>query len=108
MDIGDFVDSGGLSVVLFIVGALFAVQAVITFLLWRKGDETYFLKFLSYAIATAAILILGIGLTALLVGSGSGSTLMALIIVFEIFTPIAIGIQIYIFIRDNWLSKETG
>ena len=105
MDIDLFIDSGGLSVVLFIAGALFAVQAVITFLLWRKGDETYFLKFLSYAIAAAAILIVGIGLTAALVGAKG---IMSVIIIFEILTPIAIGIQVYIFIRDNWLSKEKG
>ncbi|HUX98274.1 MAG TPA: hypothetical protein VMV49_01855 [Candidatus Deferrimicrobium sp.] len=104
MDIEAFIDSGGLSIVLLIAGTLFAVQAVITFLLWRKGDESYFLKFISYAIAAGAILGIGIGISIALADGGGG--LLSGVFIFEILAAITIGIQIYIFIRDNWLSKE--
>jgi O-antigen/teichoic acid export membrane protein len=105
MSFENFIENGGLLSVLIIAGSLFAVQAVMTFLLWRKGDQSYFLKFISYTIAAAAILLNAINLAWGMAG-GEGSTFLILVIVLTIAAPIAIGIQVYIFIKDTWLSKE--
>ncbi len=104
MGIDGFISNGGLAVVLIIAGCLFAVQAVICFLLWRKGDKSYFLKFLSYIIAAIPIIFLGIAMSIAINGPDNFAVMMIFVFVFA--TPVAIGIQIYSFIRNTWLSKE--
>ena len=100
-------DDGGLIVLGLIAAGLFTVQAVFTFLLWRKGDgdKKYLFKFIVYAIAAAAIFIIDIGLM-LLYDVISDETFISLEILFLVIACVAGGIQIFFFIRDTWLKKE--
>ena len=99
---------GGLIAIVFIAAGLFAVQAVFTFLLWRKGDTTYLFKFIVYAIAAAGLVIGAIGyISGIILGSGpTEAAFIGATAFFVIAACVAGGIQIYFFIRDTWLSKE--
>ena len=96
---------GGLAIVALIAAGLFVVQTVFTFLLWRKGDEKYFIKFIVYAIAAAAILIGTIGLM-LFYDVITDEAFLAFEVIFIVMACVAGGIQIFFYIRDNWLKKE--
>jgi hypothetical protein len=102
-------EDGGIVTLSLIVAGLFIVQAVFTFLLWRKGDETYLFKFIVYAIAAAAILIADFGF---IVGPLNElipeEAWIANVGVFLVVACVAGGMQIYFFIRDTWLKKEGG
>jgi uncharacterized membrane protein len=100
-------NDGGLVILSLIVAALFVVQAVFTFLLWRKGNETYLLKFIVYAIAAAAILIADFGFALGPLNEViSMDAWIGFSFVFLLMAGVAGGIQIYFFIRDTWVRKE--
>lgn len=101
-----FVGDGGLVTLSFIVAVLFVVQAVFTFLLWRKGDKKYLFKFIVYAIAAAAILIADFAYGLDMNHAISGDAFVGMLFIFLVMAGVAGGMQIYFFIRDNWLQKE--
>jgi hypothetical protein len=99
------VDDGGLAIIGLIAAGLFVVQAVFTFLLWRKGDEKYLLKFIVYAIAAGAILIVSFGLM-LFYDVITDEAFIVFEVIFVVMACVAGGIQIFLFIQDTWLKKE--
>ena len=101
------IDDGGLIVLGLIAAGLFTVQAVFTFLLWRKGDgdKKYLFKFIVYAIAAGAIFLIDISL-GLLYDVITDETFLGLEIVFLVMACVAGGMGIFFFIRDTWLKKE--
>jgi hypothetical protein len=99
------IDYGGIAIISLIAAGLFVVQAVFTFLLWRKGDEKYFFKFIVYAIAAAAIFIVTFGYM-LMFDVISDEAFLACEVIFILMAGVAGGIQIFFYIRDNWLKKE--
>lgn len=100
------IDGGGLGILCLIAAGLFVVQAVFTFLLWRKGDEKYLFKFIVYAIAAGAILIVGIGFLSFAENAITDEAFIGLEVVFLVMACVAGGMQIFFFIRDTWLKKE--
>ncbi len=101
-------DGGGLIGMVLIAAGLFVVQAVFTFLLWRKGDEKYLFKFISYAIAATTLIIGAITwIQTMIMEDISMEALIGLAAIFLIAVCIAGGIQIFFFIRDTWMKKET-
>ncbi len=106
MSFYEFLFSGGLLMFGLIGVGCFAAQSVFTFLLWRKGDETYFLKFLSFCIATVGMLIGTIAWVIILSGGGSEGFLLFSMAIFFLTAAVAAGIQIFVFIRDSWVRKE--
>ncbi|HUX98690.1 MAG TPA: hypothetical protein VMV49_03995 [Candidatus Deferrimicrobium sp.] len=102
LDIPGVFFQGFLPAVVMIAGILFAIQAVITFLLWRKGDQSFYLKFVSFL--TATICLLCAFVSYLIALSESEALLNVAAVVMLIGVPIAAGIQIYLYIRDTWFS----
>ncbi len=99
--------NGGLVIFSLIAAGLFIVQAIFTFILWRKGEAKYKFKFITYAIAAAAIIEGSITyIVAELPGGLSTNAQVGLIAVFLVMVCIAGGMQIYFFIRESWLKKE--
>jgi O-antigen/teichoic acid export membrane protein len=98
---------GGLIGIVLIAAGLFAVQAIFTFMLWRKGDENYLFKFIVYAVAATGLVvgaityIIGVIQEDLTSGALTGG-----IAVFVIMACVAGGLEIFFFIRDTWLRKE--
>ena len=90
----------GLPLIAITAGILLAVQAVFSFLLWRKGNKTYFMKFLSFSMISFAITFAGISYTTIY--TGGGEPFVAGVFIFFLFVPIGVGLQIFIFIRDTW------
>ena len=105
LDIEDFLlGSGYLPILTLIAGCLFAVQAVFTCLMWRKGDETYFLKFISLTIAAVGLIMAGILYPIAMKGAGVAMDIGG------VFLAVAIvggaGIQAWLFIRDTWFAGD--
>lgn len=98
-------ESGGLPLLGLIAGTLIALQAVFTFLLWRKGEKSYFLPFLSYTIATAALIIGSISYIGAL-SHWSQETVMFTLSFFVITAIVAASLHIFHFIMNTWISKE--
>jgi len=98
-------NDGGLVTLSLIAAGLFVVQAVFTFLLWRKGDEKYLFKFIVYSIAAGAIFIIDIGYLSLYKVI-TDEAFIGLEVVFLVMACVAGGMQIFFFIRDTWLKKE--
>ncbi len=102
-----FVEGGGALILIIISGILLAVQALFAFLIWRKGDAKYFMKFLYLTLAAVAALLGGAFLMSILMGiGGSEFTLTFSSGVLAIAGIGAVGIAIFLFIRDTWISKE--
>jgi len=98
---------GGLATLAIIAAALFAVQAVFTFLLWRKGDKKWFFNFVVYAIAAATIMVGVIAYVGGLMDNIiSEDAIVGMAVFFLVTACVAGGIQIFFFIRDTWLRKE--
>ena len=98
---------GGLLMFSLIAAGLFVFQGILTLLLWRKGEEKYLFKFITYFIAAGAILVGSIIYIVVIFGEGMpSSTFTGLIAVFVIMAAVACGMQIFFFIRDTWLQKE--
>jgi hypothetical protein len=107
LDIEDFLlGSGYLPILTLIAGCLFAVQAVFTCLMWRKGDETYFLKFISLTLAAVGLILAGICYPLAFKVGGVAMDIGG------VFLAIAIiggaGIQAWLFIRDTWFAGDGG
>ena len=101
-----WIDSHILTVLVLIAGGLLVAQAVFTFLLWRKGDDSYLPKFIALSIAAFVVLMMGIGWLVMMEGDPSSAFVYTLAGIFLFVAPIAIGIQIFIFIRDTWFPKD--
>ena len=101
LDWTDFFDNPvALPLVAMIAGILLAVQAVFSFLLWRKGYKTYFMKFLSFSMISFAIIFAGITYASM------GGAFVAAVFIFFLAVPIGVGLQIFIFIRDTWFPGK--
>jgi hypothetical protein len=101
----EFLLNGGIFIFTLIGAVGFGLQAYFTYYFWKKGEEKYFLTFVSYLLATAA-LVCGMLCAAQL--SWGDSVLVFYLTLFS-FIGLAIaaaGIQIYRFIRDTWISTE--
>jgi len=107
MDIEQFLETGGLFIVVLIAGILMVLITVFTYLMWDKDDKSYLLKFLSYLFATLGVL-LGAGMTSgILIGLSEATAIyVAGMLLFILPVLASIGIRTYLFIRDKWLSKE--
>ncbi len=107
LDFTSFITDGQLFTICFIAMVLFGIQATIAFLIWRKGSKNYFLRFVSFVISVVVLLFAVIALGQYFGESfGSEDLVWAGIYLCAIGAPIAAGIQIYLFISENWLSKE--
>ena len=103
-----FLEGGGLFAIIIVATVLFAGQAAFTYLIWQKNqDKTQFLKFISFSTAAGAGLFGAIALFQYMLEISEPvfnfCTIFALILI-----VIAVGIPIYIFIRDTWISQEKG
>jgi hypothetical protein len=98
-------EDGGLAIIGLISGGLFVAQAIFTFIIWRKGDKSYFIPFLSYLIAATAMIGGSISFIGILIDYSY--QLEDFMFIFFIITAIAAAaLQIYNFIIKNWISKE--
>jgi uncharacterized membrane protein len=105
-DLETFVDDGGLLVILIVATALFAIQTFATYVLWKRGDDKYKLRFISLLIASIALFIGLIAEIQVVIKGGSEALFIMGLVVFMGAIPIAAGLQIFLFIRDTWLKKE--
>ncbi|MHA1132638.1 MAG: hypothetical protein ACTSQQ_17765, partial [Candidatus Helarchaeota archaeon] len=109
-DLYSFSGGGHLLTLIFIGASLLVVQAVFSFLLWRKGESKYFLRFLIYVIGAVAVFAGAIGILQWVMETiGPGGSYDIWIISLNLIATIgavAVGIMVYLFIRDLWLHKE--
>lgn len=99
-------ENGGLSVFGFIAAGLFAIQTYFTFMLWKNGDESYFLRFISFHIATIIFLFSSINYVIYLQVPYDYDLLIFTMFFFLIGATIAAGIQIFVFVQKKWFPKE--
>ena len=98
--------AGPFWILALIAGILFAIQTVMIFLLWRRGETSYFLKMISYAIASVGLIVCSV-LTMILASGGGGKELVTIdFIIAGIFAPLAAGLSIADYIWQKWLKKE--
>ncbi|NVM52244.1 MAG: hypothetical protein HWN66_00985 [Candidatus Helarchaeota archaeon] len=88
-----------------IAAVLFLHQAIFSFLLWRRGEKKYLLRFIIYSIAAGGLVILTLGFLSIPFG-GSGRLYFGSMYLLGILGAVATGLTIYLFIRELWLSKE--
>ena len=99
-------EKGGLAILGFIAAGLFGVLTYFTFILWKKGDESYFARFISFHIATIIFLFGSINYIISLQPSSNYALLVFTMFFFLIGATVAAGIQIFIIIRNKWFRKE--
>ncbi len=105
LDLESFGEDGGLLMVLVVATALFGLQTFISYVLWKRGDETYKLKFISLLIASIALFFGVIADLQVVINGSEGLFEMGLVICM-IAIPAAAAIHIYLFIIDKWFAKE--
>ena len=104
-DLEAFAEDGGLFIVLVVATALFGLQTFISYVLWKRGDDTYRLKFISLLIASIA-LFFGLIADLQVVFSGSEGLFEMGMVICMTAIPVAAAIHIYLFIVEKWLGKE--
>jgi hypothetical protein len=105
LDIDDFlIDTLFLPMAAVIAGALLLVQGIFSLLMWRRGEKTYFLKFISFLIAAIGLILAGIIFR---IGYFSSEGLISVSAALVLIGIIGGGgIQIFIFVRDTWFRSE--
>jgi hypothetical protein len=102
--IDEFLLEGGILFFTLLGAVGFGLQAFFSFIFWRKGEDEYFLRFISYVLATAA-LIFGVISAGALWGSSEGA-IIACFILFFILATAAAGVRIFIFVWNTWIKSE--
>ena len=105
MDFGDFLYQGGLFIVLTMALVLFGIQIYAAFVLWRRGQGEYKLKF--FILLTATLIVL-FGLLGDLpfVGAGGSSLIYSAVYMLFVLIPVAAIFLIVVYIRDKRHAKE--
>ncbi len=99
-------ENGGLAIFGFIAAGLFGLQTYFTFMMWKNGDESYFLRFISFHIATVICLFSSINYVIYLQVPYDYDLLIFTMFFFLIGATIAAGIQIFVFVQKKWFQKE--
>ena len=105
MDIVDFMDDGGLLIVLTVALVLFGIQSYAAFVLWRRGQGEYKLRFIILLIATLVVLFGFLGNLPFVVNGGSFLIYPSLYMLVVII-PVAAIFLIVLYIRDKRHAKE--
>ncbi|MHA1278451.1 MAG: hypothetical protein ACTSQI_13365 [Candidatus Helarchaeota archaeon] len=106
LDIDSFIGDGGLLIILTVATALFGFQTFVTYILWRRGDERYKLRFISLLLASIALFLSIITELQIMLKSGSPEIFQTGLVIFMLVIPVAAGLQIFLFIWETWLKKE--
>ena len=102
----NFFMDGGLFGIVFIAMILFAAQAVFAFLLWRKGEDKFFLRFIIYSVVTWMLFMGVLGLGQYFAEDPGYEFLIGVIYLISITAPIVVGVTIFLFIWDTWIKTE--
>ena len=97
MGLAEFVLGGPLFTIALTTTILLAAQAFFSFQLWRRGDDKYFLRFLTYLMGTITVL-----LVVILVNID----LILLFEVLDVLGPIVVVLTVILFLKEKWYKKE--
>ena len=100
----EFFFEGGIQIALLVVLGLMVAITVFTALLWQKGEEKMFFKFLGYLFGSIASLAGFLASLQLIFGTEMAFTLCFFI--FLVALLVGVGIRIYRLILDKWIVKE--
>ncbi len=99
-------ENGGLAIFGFIAAVFFGLQTYFCFMLWKKGDESYLERFISYHIATVVFLFSSINYVIVMREPYNHALIIFTMFFLLIGAAVAAGMQIFVFIRDKWVRKE--
>ena len=97
--------NGGAFLFILIGAVGLGLQSFFSFLFWRNGEKKYFLRFISYAIATVSLIFAMIA-AAQFLGHGSNAAFNIGFYTFVILALAAAGLGFAVFVQETWISKE--